>query len=409
MRKPVELLDLPAEIRNQIWKYALSYSTSHVVDIFRDMNWFNPSVLREFDSDAWFYHSAEDNTIKPHLLRVCKQIHHEATPIFYSNTFIDPVIIGTILTRENLKSFIRKLDLFVRPRHYNFKSIFVCLHCDGYEIDHIKSRQHRDASLVAHYANVMSRQCGTLDALHIQMADWSKNHIYRFNDDITIPLVRGFGLFHARKVTFGMLGSRIGFDLDLAIGQEEPRIPLRELFTKLYEISRYCGFDEAGLKRITEQNVIQSSGSEQALAEFMQSWESSLEKAIAILSSTMEVMKEELEFEGPFNVEREEGVFGPEKKKKIRRLMERLEGVVMDNAAQKLGELNADERGELEKNISQFNDTKLCNDLLDGWGDWMKEWDAYNEILARRAKGNVRRIPRKGSDRKSAHLLQGKE
>jgi hypothetical protein len=150
---------------------ALSYSTAYTADVFEGMRWFNPSLFDEIDVKSWLFRSAQDNAIKPHLLRVCKQIYCEATPIFYSSAFIDIVVTSTVLTPNSLKYIINRLDLIARPRPYNFKSVLVCLHCDGGPIDLIRCRQHRDASIIGHYADIMSRQCGTLDMLHVQMVD----------------------------------------------------------------------------------------------------------------------------------------------------------------------------------------------------------------------------------------------
>jgi hypothetical protein len=74
------------------------------------------------------------------------------------------------------------------------------------------------------------------------------DHVFGPNDDVAIPLMRGFGLLHAQKVTFGMLGYGIGFDLQLVIEQEKLTIPLKYLFDRLCEISKHCGFDEEELK-----------------------------------------------------------------------------------------------------------------------------------------------------------------
>lgn len=379
-RKPTGLLDLPAELRNRIWKYALTYSTSHVINTFESAQWFDPSTLYDLNIDAWIYYAPTTNdAIKPSLLQVCKQINREATPIFYSSTFIDTLFVGGMLLPNEFQSFTLKLDLLDRPRRYNFKSVFLCLYFEGGPADLIRRREPRDAAIIGHYADVLSRRCGTLDEFHVEMFDWSERHFLGPEDDVAIPLMRGFGMLHAEKVTFGAADLGVQYELGVAMGEEERTMPLRYLFDGLCEIAGYCGFGEVELKGVAEQNLVKDAGSEVVLADLAQSWVHILEKAIAVLRGSKGVEIEDSELEASSKPERRQDVSEAETRDKVRKLKTALEEVVMNRAAQKMSELNAPERNELEKKIRRFKHAKFGEDLVSGWESLMKEDNAFIE------------------------------
>ncbi|KAF1972721.1 hypothetical protein BU23DRAFT_568912 [Bimuria novae-zelandiae CBS 107.79] len=264
---PINLLDLPAELRNHIWRHALCYSTAEIAKLVKSIGWWNPHLIEETAVESWFIkRQASADAVNPALLRACRQINREGTPIFYSIAFIDDVVTGTVLSPDGLEEYIKHLNLMVRPRPHNFKSVFVCLHSDGGRIGLCRSRELRDASIIAHYADVVSRQSGTLDLFHLQMMDWSMNHVFGPNDSMAIPLMRGFGLLHARKVTFGMLGFGIG----------------------LCAIAGHCGVAEDELRKMPGKNLISPAGDEPVLGEFIMSWENILEKATIVLRGQQE-------------------------------------------------------------------------------------------------------------------------
>ncbi|KAK5725432.1 hypothetical protein LTR15_003618 [Elasticomyces elasticus] len=86
IRKPSLLLALPPELRNRIWEHSL----------------VSPEPLVRIDNETWR---------QPPLIRACKQIRHEAAPMYYGlNKF------SIIVTDLNFKAdihFCRSARLFV--------------------------------------------------------------------------------------------------------------------------------------------------------------------------------------------------------------------------------------------------------------------------------------------------------
>lgn len=77
------LLDLPAEMRNEIYSYALTASEPLRVIPKPSSALTRSTALLPFEAEE------ERPLTAINLLRTCRQIHYEANPIFYgTNTFI---------------------------------------------------------------------------------------------------------------------------------------------------------------------------------------------------------------------------------------------------------------------------------------------------------------------------------
>jgi hypothetical protein len=108
------------------------------------------------------------------------------------------------------------------------------------------------------------------------------------------------------------------------------------------------------------------------------------------VSGQQEATKDGSEHGSPSNLAREGDVVGAEtQEKKIRKLWKALEEVVMNKVARRAGDLDVTERDELEMKIRKIKRAKSGEDLLDGCGNLVREWDAFNESILGTPLGSV--------------------
>ncbi|PVI04810.1 hypothetical protein DM02DRAFT_651250 [Periconia macrospinosa] len=357
------ILSLPSKIRHRIRNYCIKDTAVFL----QGCGWFNPDVINDLDSESYFFQrKADEGVVEPHLLRVCKLINREATPIFYANTFIDIVYVGTVLNSDTFTEFILRLELLSRPRPYNIKSLLMVLHCDGGSIDMIRQRQLRDSSILGHYVDVISRQCGTLGMLHIQMVDWSMNHIFGPNDGVAVPLMRGLGFLDARKATFGMLGYGICFDLQLVIERDGARVPLKFTYDQLCIMLRDGVSDGPDLLSVTLE-VFDGCGLRQPeLQNFIATWQMVLEQAKRKVNGIEELTLEEINREFERLTSNERNVSETAMREEVDERWKSFESAVMNKIQRAMNDLEDAERKEVEAMVHHYERVKNCEDLLEG-------------------------------------------
>jgi len=94
-KRPVGLLNLPAELRDQIYQYTLVRpSTIHIVDPLGCLENTLHMTASSWDmtAAAWLKLHERDRKPSSHqlaLLQICRRVRYEAEPIFYgANTFL---------------------------------------------------------------------------------------------------------------------------------------------------------------------------------------------------------------------------------------------------------------------------------------------------------------------------------
>jgi hypothetical protein len=118
-RKPVPLLDMPAEIREMIWKYALGNRQLQLEGSLPSVKDVTPRPLPNeitfiSEEDA----SVPSDSINPSLLRVNRQIHNEAEPVLYGTNLFS--FYGNRTLQTWLASLTDRQKSFVKAIGFRF-------------------------------------------------------------------------------------------------------------------------------------------------------------------------------------------------------------------------------------------------------------------------------------------------
>jgi hypothetical protein len=188
---------------------------------------------------TWFINSGQHRYTEPCLLRVCKLINKEATPIFYSNTINFNIKLGdaSILhhTMASLQEFIGN---FPRSRPYNFRKLLLNLDWFIPPADAIHEEENlvnMNLALEACYLSIIDMQCGTLDHFHTQISwkeDETRDH-YASNE-----ITDACGIIDARKVSVHGLKPYPAAALQWVVGENGRIMPPRGIFENLERVLR---------------------------------------------------------------------------------------------------------------------------------------------------------------------------
>lgn len=219
------LLSLAPEIRQQIWTDLLQSSAENTAPMYS--GYFQlPQEPAFFSTDA----PLEYQVCQPQLLRVCRQIFAEATPIFYANIVV--LSIPTANVDQDWLDAVRRLaELIKRPRRVNIRKIFLVVHAgDDNELQEEVVR--RDAPLVEEICEALA-YCGRLERVWVQLVDWTIPNAFGGNRENAVRLLKGLGHLYAENATCNMMLTRSAEDLQWAMMRPGRTFPLAVLHWEL--------------------------------------------------------------------------------------------------------------------------------------------------------------------------------
>lgn len=217
----VDLLSLPAELRVEIWKYSLQISPVEAASALTDNIHMSPDMVLRLNASSYFFDGGPRHP--PYLLRVCKLIHQEATPIFYSNTVVLQLPTGRRRTAENRRNYRQLMDQISCPRPLNPRNLVVVVH--AWPV----LSAFGDSAVIANAADVFTRAWGVLDMVHVHVVEGST---VRRRPGYMVDLMRGLGLLQCHKPSFSGIVKAHADGLEWAMRQPGRTMPLSYVSSK---------------------------------------------------------------------------------------------------------------------------------------------------------------------------------
>ncbi|KAJ7343202.1 hypothetical protein DFH08DRAFT_872054 [Mycena albidolilacea] len=226
------LLSLPPEIRLKIWKPVLQRTPAEAVEQFTNIaQYLNPDIFHQLGEESYLT-SVCSSDVKsqppPNLLRVCKLINAEATPLLYANTIIVEMPTGEARHQRFLTAHARLVARLRRPRPIPIRRVLLVVHAGNY----YRSAEDvipEDAPLVADLCEslAVATHGDPLEWLHVHVADWTIPETFGHNQrGVGVRLLRGLGLLSCAQVNISMMVVSASQQLEWAMHQPGRTMPL---------------------------------------------------------------------------------------------------------------------------------------------------------------------------------------
>lgn len=222
--KSVSQSSLPLEIRLQIWNELLQ-DQPEAMGLFY-ARFIHPSLFTSHLGDTSFFSldGPREDRVQPHILRVCRLVHEEATPIFYSNMVVISIPSGIAYHPDALSAYNRFIECVRRPRPVNIRKIFFIVYA-GNDFMLRDDVIRRDAPLIQAACEALSN-VASYERIWIELVDSTIHEAFGRSRDRALSLLRGFGILHCQKPNLDMVLTKTAESLEWAMRRPGPMVPL---------------------------------------------------------------------------------------------------------------------------------------------------------------------------------------
>ncbi|KAF7338090.1 hypothetical protein MVEN_02033500 [Mycena venus] len=193
----IGLLSIPPEVRLGIWKQVLQLTPAEAAE-HSFAQYINSDLFLQLAEgcETASYLPSTCSAMKrqpPNLLRVCKAIHAEATPLLHDNIIVVETPTGDARQPNFLATYAKVVARLRRPRPLPIRRALLIVHAGNYYRPHLEVVAE-DAPLVADLCDALSvaAQDGPLEWLHVHVVDWTINEVFGRNERLVgVTLLRG--------------------------------------------------------------------------------------------------------------------------------------------------------------------------------------------------------------------------
>lgn len=217
------LLSLPREVRLPILKELLQIKPETVGHEYSYC--INKDYWAELGESSFFsFEIPEEDSVHPQVLRVCRRLYEEGTPLFYDNVVIISIPSGVAYAAETAGLYEKRVELLRRPRRVNIRKVFFIVHA-GDDSMYWDEVIHRDAPLIEKTCEALLN-APRYEKVWVQLVDWTIPEAFGKSRDLALMLLRGLGRLHCEKACINMVLVRTAEDLEWAMQRPGPTVPL---------------------------------------------------------------------------------------------------------------------------------------------------------------------------------------